>query len=107
MPGGPRHLPLAWLGPRDGALHGAGDSAVPCRPTLRRGRRPIRLLGMPTDDDGSRDDSMLGSNIVTVTHCRPDIDGLRAASTRIVLAVGASAEGEIVHRGGEAVAELL
>jgi pimeloyl-ACP methyl ester carboxylesterase len=64
-------------------------------------------FGMPTEDNGSRDDLMLGSNILTITGHRPDIDGLRAASTRIVIAVGAGSEGELAHRGGEAVAELL
>src|SRR4051812_5309229 len=57
-------------------------------------------FGMPTEDDGNRDDLMLSSNIVTATHYRPDVDGLRAASTRIVLAVGTGSEGEIAHRGG-------
>ena len=47
---------------------------------------------------------MLGSNIVTVTHYRPDLDALRAASTRIVVAVGAGSGGELARRGGEAVA---
>jgi pimeloyl-ACP methyl ester carboxylesterase len=64
-------------------------------------------FGMPTEDDGVRDDLMLGSNIITVTHHRPDVDGLRAASTRVVLAVGADSDGELAHRGGEAVADLL
>jgi pimeloyl-ACP methyl ester carboxylesterase len=64
-------------------------------------------FGMPTEDDGARDDPMLGSNIVTVTHYRPDVDALRAAPTRIVLAVGADSDGELAHRGAEAVAELL
>jgi hypothetical protein len=50
---------------------------------------------------------MLGSNIVTVTHYRPDVDRLRAASTRIVVGIGARSNGEIAHRGGLAVAELL
>ena len=65
------------------------------------------MFGMPTEDDGARDDLMLGSNIVTVTHYRPDVDALRAASTRIVLAVGVGSDGELAHRGGEAVAALL
>jgi pimeloyl-ACP methyl ester carboxylesterase len=65
------------------------------------------MFGMPTDENGSRDDLMLGSNILTVTGHRPDIDGLLAASTRIVIAVGAGSEGELAYRGGEAVAELL
>jgi pimeloyl-ACP methyl ester carboxylesterase len=64
-------------------------------------------FGMPTEDDGRRDDLMLGSNILTVTHYQPDVDRLRAASTRIVVAVGAGSHGEIAQRGGEAVAELL
>jgi pimeloyl-ACP methyl ester carboxylesterase len=64
-------------------------------------------FGMPTEDDGTRDDLMLGSNIITVTHHAPDVDALRAASTRIVLAVGAESDGELAHRGGEAVAALL
>jgi len=64
-------------------------------------------FGMPTHDDGSRDDLMLGSNMLTVTHYRPDADALRAASTRIVIAVGAGSHGELAHRGGEAVADLL
>jgi pimeloyl-ACP methyl ester carboxylesterase len=65
------------------------------------------MFGMPIEDNGSRDDLMLGSNILTVTGHRPDIEGLRAASTRIVMAVGAGSAGELAHRGGEAVAELL
>jgi hypothetical protein len=35
------------------------------------------------------------------------VNALRAAPTRIVLAVGAASVGELAHRGGEAVAELL
>ena len=50
---------------------------------------------------------MLSSNIVTVTHYRPDVDKLHSASTRIVIAVGAGGHGELAQRGGQAVAELL
>ena len=32
---------------------------------------------------------------------------MRAASTRIVIGVGAESEGQMAHRGGEAVAERL
>jgi pimeloyl-ACP methyl ester carboxylesterase len=65
------------------------------------------LFGMPTDDDGRRDDLMLGSNILTVTGFRPDVDKLRSASTRIVVGVGAGSNREIAHRGGLAIADLL
>ncbi|MEV0383820.1 alpha/beta hydrolase [Nonomuraea sp. NPDC050643] len=64
-------------------------------------------FGMPTEDDGSRDDVLFGQNLITCTHYEHDFDALRAASTRIVLAVGAESEGEMAHRGGVAVAERL
>ena len=65
------------------------------------------MFGMPTTDDGSRDDVLLAKNIISTTHYEPDFDALRAASTRIVVAVGVESEGEMARRGGEAVAERL
>jgi pimeloyl-ACP methyl ester carboxylesterase len=64
-------------------------------------------FGFPTEDDGSRDDPMLGRNIVATTHYEYDFDALRAAPTRIVVGVGAESEGEMAHRGGLAVAQRL
>ena len=64
-------------------------------------------FGLPTEDDGSRDDPMVGEHIVAVTHYEFDFDGLRAAPTRIVIAVGAESEGEFPYRGALAVAERL
>jgi pimeloyl-ACP methyl ester carboxylesterase len=64
-------------------------------------------FGLSTEDDGSRDDPLLGQNIMTSTHYQPDFDALRAASTRIVVGVGAESEGELAHRAGAAVAERL
>ena len=65
------------------------------------------MFGMPTDDDGSRTDPMLGSNMITTTHYEPDFDPLRAGSTRIVIAAGAESNGEMASRGAFAVAERL
>jgi hypothetical protein len=65
------------------------------------------MFGMPAGDDGNRTDPLLFQNITTCTHYEPDFDALRSASTRIVLGVGAESEGEMAHRGGEAVAERL
>ena len=65
------------------------------------------MFGMPTEDDGSRNDALLGQNIITCTHYEPDFDALRAASTRIVMAAGAESEGEMANRGAFAVAERL
>ena len=65
------------------------------------------MFGMPAEDDGNRTDPLLGQNIVSCTHFEPDVDALRAASTRIVIAVGVESDGELAHRGAEAVAERL
>ncbi len=64
-------------------------------------------FGLPAEDDGRRDDPLLGQNIVTGTHHELDFDALRAASTRIVLAAGAESEGELAHRAALAVADRL
>jgi pimeloyl-ACP methyl ester carboxylesterase len=65
------------------------------------------MFGLPTEDDGSRDDVLLGQNLVSCTHYEPDVAALRSASTRVVLAVGAESEGELASRGAHAVAERL
>jgi pimeloyl-ACP methyl ester carboxylesterase len=71
--------------------------------------RPVdpAMFGLPTHDDGSRNDPLLGQNIISCTHYEPDLDALRAAPTRIVLAAGEESDGELAHRGAEAVAERL
>jgi pimeloyl-ACP methyl ester carboxylesterase len=65
------------------------------------------MFGLPTEDDGSRNDPLVGQNMVSCTHYRPDFEALRAASTRIVLAAGSESDGEMAHRGAEAVADRL
>jgi pimeloyl-ACP methyl ester carboxylesterase len=65
------------------------------------------MFGMPTEDDGSRTDALLGLNIVSITHYEPDFDALRRASTRIVMAAGEESTGEMANRGAFAVAERL
>jgi hypothetical protein len=65
------------------------------------------MFGLPAEDDGSRDDPLVGQNIISCTHYEYDFDALLAAPTRIEVAVGAASEGEMAHRGGEAVAGRL
>jgi pimeloyl-ACP methyl ester carboxylesterase len=65
------------------------------------------MFGQPTEDDGTRTDPLLGQNIISCTHFEPDLEALRAASTRIVMAAGAESEGTMAHRGAVAVAERL
>src|SRR6266508_3571861 len=72
--------------------------------------RPVQNpadFGLPTEDDGSRDDPLVGQHIIACTHYEHDFDALRAASTRIVVGVGAESEGEMAHRAAVAVAERL
>jgi pimeloyl-ACP methyl ester carboxylesterase len=67
------------------------------------------MFGMPATDDGSRTDPMLGQGqtMMTGTHYEPDVDALRSASTRIVMAAGEESEGQMASRGAFAVAERL
>ncbi len=64
-------------------------------------------FGLPTEDDGSRDDVLLGQNLIGGARYELDFDALRIAPTRIVLAAGAESKGELAHRGALAVAERL
>jgi len=65
------------------------------------------MFGLPTEDDGSRDDPLMGQTILSITSYQPDFDELRAASTRIVMAAGRESEGQMAHRGALAVAARL
>jgi pimeloyl-ACP methyl ester carboxylesterase len=65
------------------------------------------MFGMPTDDDGSRDDPLLSERSWAVTSYRPDVEALAAAPTRIVIAVGEESLGIFTGRTSLATAELL
>jgi pimeloyl-ACP methyl ester carboxylesterase len=64
-------------------------------------------FGLPTVDDGSRDDALLRLNMPSCPGYRHDFNALRAASTRIVVGVGAQSAEMLAGRGGIAVAERL
>lgn len=65
------------------------------------------MFGMPSDDDGSRDDPLLSDRSNAVTEYQPDVDALTAAPTRIVIAEGEESVGTFTGRTAEATAELL
>jgi pimeloyl-ACP methyl ester carboxylesterase len=65
------------------------------------------MFGMPADDDGSRTDPLLGHALVASIGYEPDLDALRAASTRIVMAAGVESDGEMANRGAFALAARL
>ncbi|MFE7796429.1 alpha/beta fold hydrolase [Nocardia sp. NPDC057440] len=64
-------------------------------------------FGLPTEDDGSGNDPLVGQNILPTTHYDHDFETLRAVSTRIVVAIGVESAGELAYRTGVAVAEQL
>jgi pimeloyl-ACP methyl ester carboxylesterase len=65
-----------------------------------------QIFGMPADDDGSRSDPLLALALVGSIGYEPDLDALRAAPTRIVMAAG-NEEGTMANRGAYGVAERL
>ncbi len=65
------------------------------------------MFGLSTEDDGSRDDPLVGQNIISCTHYQPDFKALRAASTRIVVAAGAESTGTLANRAAMSIAERL
>jgi pimeloyl-ACP methyl ester carboxylesterase len=64
-------------------------------------------LGMPTDDDGSRDNPLLSDRSWAVSGYHPEVAALAAAPTRIVVAVGEESGTTFTGRTAVATAELL
>ncbi|MDX2920302.1 alpha/beta fold hydrolase [Streptomyces globisporus] len=64
-------------------------------------------FGMPTEDDGSRDDPLLSERSWAVSDHRPDVEAITAAPTRVVVAVGEESRAVQTGRTSEAAAELL
>jgi hypothetical protein len=62
---------------------------------------------LPAGDDGSRNDPLVGQNIVTCNQYQHDFDALRAAPTRVVVGVGAESGPMLPGRAAVAVAERL
>jgi pimeloyl-ACP methyl ester carboxylesterase len=64
-------------------------------------------FGMPTEDDGSRDDPLLSDRSWAVTSYRPNVDAVAAAPTRVVIAVGEESLDTFTGRTAVAAAELF
>jgi pimeloyl-ACP methyl ester carboxylesterase len=65
-----------------------------------------RAFGLPTEDDGSRDDALLSRNLAMPVF-DPDLAALRSSPVRIVPAIGTQGAGTMARRGGEALAAAL
>ncbi len=64
-------------------------------------------FGMPSEDDGLREDPLLSDRSWAVSSYRPDVGALAAARTRVVIAVGEESSGTFTGRTSVATAELL
>lgn len=64
-------------------------------------------FGMPTEDDGSREDPLLSDRSWAVSAYEPDVAALRAAPTRVVVAVGEETGETFTGRTARALAALL
>lgn len=64
-------------------------------------------FGMPTEDDGSRDNPILSGTGNGITAYRPDVAALTAAPTRVVIGVGVESAGTLTDRTSRALAEAL
>jgi len=65
------------------------------------------MFGLPTEDDGSRDDPLLSKNSATVPHTRPDLGTLRSGTPRLVLGVGEETGDTITARATRGIADEL
>jgi pimeloyl-ACP methyl ester carboxylesterase len=74
------------------------------------GERPApdpAMFGLPTQDDGSRNDPLVGLNMPSCIAYLHDFEGLRSSSTRVVIGVGTTSSRTMTGRAATAVAERL
>lgn len=64
-------------------------------------------FGLPAEDDGARDDPLLSDRSWAVSDFHPDVDALRRAPTRVVIAVGEESAGVFTGRTAAGTAALL
>lgn len=64
-------------------------------------------FGLPAEDDGTRGDPLLSDRSWAVSHYEPDFQALKAAPTRIVVAVGEESKRVYTGRTAIALAERL
>jgi pimeloyl-ACP methyl ester carboxylesterase len=64
-------------------------------------------FGLPTQDDGSRDDPLLSGDSDSITAWTPDFDALASSRVRLVVAAGEESARQVTGRSAEAVAQRL
>jgi pimeloyl-ACP methyl ester carboxylesterase len=64
-------------------------------------------FGLPTEDDGKRDNPLLSGTANAITSYRPDVEALAAAPTRVVVGVGVESRDLLTARASAVLAEML
>ena len=64
-------------------------------------------FGLPTEDDGSRTDPLMSQNMISGSHYEPELDAVRQAATRVIIAAGEDSEGILPYRAAVIIAERL
>ena len=65
------------------------------------------MFGLPSDDDGVRDDPLLSERSASVTRHQYDLEAIASSATHVVLAVGEETGDTVTARTTEAVADRL
>ena len=74
---------------------------------LERPEPDPAMFGLPAEDDGRRDDPLVGLNMPSCPAYMPDFDRLRAAAARIVIGVGEDSGETMAARAARTIAERL
>ena len=82
------------------------EGPIPASFANQPGPNPANF-GLPTQDDGCRDDPLVGLNMPSTADYQHDFAALHEAPTRIVVGVGAQSANMMAGRAGIAVAERL
>lgn len=64
-------------------------------------------FGVPTEDDGSRDDPLLSDRSWAISDYRSDAAAINASPTRVIIAIGEESTEVLTGRTAEAAAQLL
>ncbi|HEY7583978.1 MAG TPA: alpha/beta hydrolase [Acidimicrobiia bacterium] len=64
-------------------------------------------FGLPTEDDGTRTDPLMAQNMISGSRFEPELEAVRQAPTRVVIAAGEESEGIIPYRAAVIIAERL
>jgi hypothetical protein len=102
-----RHITAAAPAPRWRNSSRSSATKARSHPVSLTSPLPPADFGWPAQDDGSRNDPLVGQNIMSCNHYRHDSGALRAASARVVIAVAAESSTMTARRAAVAVAERL